>query len=819
MVAPQATTSPTGFCDPDCKRCMLHASTVRVCISGRGPVPADILMIGEAPGAYEEKEGQAFVGPAGKILDELTLEANLGDYIRISNPCRCRPPGNRKPTNEELEACRIFLGQELEAVQPKLIVALGTTAAHVLTGKSVIKSSRSQLLPALPHWRTKASVLITYHPAAMLHQDSRGGSQIRAAILSDLKLAKATVYGGSSSHIQVGHPYTQEGTRLVEKFDRIVHSDRTLELICDLEWEVSKNENTGKARFWPWASSGQIISIGLAVREGSEILSISVPWEAAWTPLIQESLQHPLIYHNAIADLIWLLGRYGDVGPPVGDSLVLASLLGYSGLGLKVLAPQVCSVKPGWGEGVPLGVRPTTIADWRKLLRYNALDAAHTLMLHAALVDQMYQTRPQIEALYRHLLLPATYHMARGGLIGLPMDLPKLKAMESEVGQLIVQRSSELEQALGVPMRSKVKVAEAVERITGATLGRTPKLNHPRLTNLDLEQINHPVTKALVGLAKMVKLRSTYLKPWAAMMSDMEDPRLHTVYRVTGTVTGRTSAEAEAGGTVQQYPRGGKMRSIVRARPGWLILNADHSMAELRVAAWLSRESRMLRFFQEGVDLHKATAAWIMTRSLGVLLDDFVRDILTHTSTISKDQRQNAKPVNFGLLYGGRENVVIDTARKDYGIIMSLEQATLARKGYFELYPGLIPWHASAWASVRKGYIETPFGLVRSLAGINEDPNALHRKAVNTPVQGTASYIALLGLVECCNEIKRRGLQEVIHITDFVHDNILGEVREDYAGEARELIKEQLEHPPLHLFGIDMDVPLVADITIAESWG
>ena len=184
------------------------------------------------------------------------------------------------------------------------------------------------------------------------------------------------------------------------------------------------------------------------------------------------------------------------------------------------------------------------------------------------------------------------------------------------------------------------------------------------------------------------------------------------------------------------------------------------------------------------------------------------------------DRRQAAKAVGFGLLYGGGEDVVVDAARKDYGIIMSMEEAKRAKQGYFELYPGLVEWHQSARQWVKKGYIETPFGLVRSLSEFSgENDGALMRKAINTPVQGTASYIALLGLVQVCDEIRRRGLEDVIWITDFVHDNILGEVREDYQEEAKEIVKDKMENLPLHLFGIEFDVPLVADITFGRTWG
>ena len=164
-----------------CTSCSLHACRTQT-VFGVGNPQADWMIIGEAPGAEEDRRGEPFVGRAGKLLDEMLRAVGQGrDSVFIANILKCRPPNNRDPKAEESEACRAYLQRQIELVQPKVILAVGRIAAHLLleTDEPVgrLRGSRHQL--------GDTPLVVTYHPAYLL----RSPSQKRKA-WDDLCLAK-----------------------------------------------------------------------------------------------------------------------------------------------------------------------------------------------------------------------------------------------------------------------------------------------------------------------------------------------------------------------------------------------------------------------------------------------------------------------------------------------------------------------------------------------------------------------------------------------------------------------------------------------------
>jgi len=148
----------------DCRRCKLHATRKNI-VFGAGNQRSHIVFVGEAPGRDEDVQGKPFVGQAGKLL-ELMLEAiNLRrEEVYICNIVKCRPPENRNPEKDEIEACGPFLTKQIEAIEPRIICALGTLAAHTLlkTKESISK------LRGVIHTYHGIRLIPTYHPAFLL---------------------------------------------------------------------------------------------------------------------------------------------------------------------------------------------------------------------------------------------------------------------------------------------------------------------------------------------------------------------------------------------------------------------------------------------------------------------------------------------------------------------------------------------------------------------------------------------------------------------------------------------------------------------------
>jgi uracil-DNA glycosylase family 4 len=150
-----------------CTKCLLHRGRTRA-VPGEGPGNADVMFIGEAPGFHEDQQGRPFVGAAGKFLEELLESIGLTRKdVYIANVIKCRPPGNRDPLPEEIEACKPFLDRQVELIQPKLVVTLGRFSMARAFPKARISHIHGQ-----PRKIGGIVYYPMYHPAAALHQPS-----------------------------------------------------------------------------------------------------------------------------------------------------------------------------------------------------------------------------------------------------------------------------------------------------------------------------------------------------------------------------------------------------------------------------------------------------------------------------------------------------------------------------------------------------------------------------------------------------------------------------------------------------------------------
>ena len=160
-----------------CTRCLLHRGRTKV-VPGEGRGDAEIVFIGEAPGFHEDQQGRPFVGAAGQFLEELLESIDLKrEGVFIANVIKCRPPGNRDPLPEEIEACKPFLDQQIELIQPKFVVTLGRFSMARAFPKARISRIHGQ-----PRKINGVIYYPMYHPAAALHQPS-----LRRTIEDDMR--------------------------------------------------------------------------------------------------------------------------------------------------------------------------------------------------------------------------------------------------------------------------------------------------------------------------------------------------------------------------------------------------------------------------------------------------------------------------------------------------------------------------------------------------------------------------------------------------------------------------------------------------------
>jgi uracil-DNA glycosylase len=175
---------------PDCNRCKLHGLGRKQIVFGVGNPTADLMFVGEAPGADEDEQGEPFVGRAGQLLTKIIEAIGLKrEDVYIANVIKCRPPGNRNPEPDEVERCQPFLFRQIDAIKPKVIVALGKFAAQALlqTTEPITRIRGRQ-----SKYRG-ATLIPTFHPAYLLRNPSS-----KREVWEDMKKVRAILEGGAT---------------------------------------------------------------------------------------------------------------------------------------------------------------------------------------------------------------------------------------------------------------------------------------------------------------------------------------------------------------------------------------------------------------------------------------------------------------------------------------------------------------------------------------------------------------------------------------------------------------------------------------------
>lgn len=293
--------------------------------------------------------------------------------------------------------------------------------------------------------------------------------------------------------------------------------------------------------------------------------------------------------------------------------------------------------------------------------------------------------------------------------------------------------------------------------------------------------------------------RAEFLSSWLWYVGP--DGQIHASYN-TGMVTGRLSSSEP---NMQQINK--KLRPCWIPTPGYVVADFDFSQIELRVAAFIARCEPMLEAFREGKDLHTMLAAQVM----GV-----------PESAIAKDspERQKAKAVNFGLLFGLGAFGLQAYAEDSYGVTMSRDESQEFYHAYFRTWRGLKDWHALVEARLlRDGFSISPLGRIRHFAGGKHDLNA----AINAPVQGMASDLMQLALADIQGLLPAgsgRGRVEGVKPVATVHDSAVVLLPADGWEAAALEVKDRMENlnPLLARLGVELDLPIVVEGTVGTRW-
>ncbi|MEK7107357.1 MAG: DNA polymerase, partial [Patescibacteria group bacterium] len=311
----------------------------------------------------------------------------------------------------------------------------------------------------------------------------------------------------------------------------------------------------------------------------------------------------------------------------------------------------------------------------------------------------------------------------------------------------------------------------------------------------------HPVIGDILAYRELHKLLSTYVQKMPGMVA--KDGRLHAEFLQAGTTTGRMASQNP---NLQNIPiksdYGRRVRSAFRASPGFLLVALDYSQIELRIAAGLSGDKKLLKTFAEGSDVHTAVASQVFGVPEG---------------NVDYEMRRKAKVINFGILYGMGSNAL----KANLGNV-SREEAARFLSEYFKKFSGLALWvERTKLDAARNGFTETLFGRRRYFAGFNSPlPNLraqAERMAVNAPIQGTQSDIIKLAMVKADKLIEEKNWRGKARLVLQIHDELVYEIAEKEAETIAHELREAMESvvPNGKLSG----VPIVAEISVGENWG
>jgi DNA polymerase-1 len=468
----------------------------------------------------------------------------------------------------------------------------------------------------------------------------------------------------------------------------------------------------------------------------------------------------------------------------VDDTMILAYLIepGRAEYELDDLAAEY---------GIELVPEPEAEEETATLVRH----AAATLRLRDPLLERVRERGA--EGLYREVELPLTAVLAAMERAGVKVDTYRMGEITARLADRVEELESKAYELAGEEfmLGSTQQVAQILFEKLQLTPGRKGKTGYSTDSRV-LRSIRgeHELVGVIEEWREYSKLRNTYLGPLPELISP-EDGRLHTTFNQTVAATGRLSTTSP---NLQAIPirtdLGREIRSAFVAEPGCKLVSADYSQVELRILAHVSGEPRLREAFERGEDIHQATAAEVLGKD---------------PATLTKDERNIAKMVNFGIIYG----------ISSFGLSENLEISRDEAQAYIDTYLARFP-HVQDFIqrtieqAARDGYVTTLLGRRRPVPEIrasNRQTRSLgERLAVNSVMQGTAADIIKKAMVAIHARLRDEGRSARLVLQ--VHDELLLEAPEAEVSAVKELLRGEM------CGAFPLDPPLEVDVGAGDDW-
>lgn len=434
-----------------------------------------------------------------------------------------------------------------------------------------------------------------------------------------------------------------------------------------------------------------------------------------------------------------------------------------------------------------------------EIKEYAAEDADITLQLKEVFTSELDKT--ETKKLFDEIEIPLLSVLADMETEGIRLDVEFLSAMSKEMDVEIKSLEEKIYETagekfnlaspkqLGDILFDKLKIGGAKQKKTKTGQYATGEEVLTYLAN------DNPIVKQILDWRQMVKLQSTYILALPEQV-DKRTLRVHTDYMQTVAATGRLSSNNP---NLQNIPirteRGRQIRKAFVARDeNHTLISADYSQIELRIIAALSGEENMIAAFQNGEDIHRATAAKVFDVAL---------------EEVSREQRSNAKTVNFGIIYG------VSAFGLSNQTSLSRSESAALIEAYYKTYPRLRSYINEQIEFAReKGYVQTILGRRRYLKDINSANavvrSAAERNAVNAPIQGSAADVIKIAMINIHKKLKEENWKSRMLLQ--VHDELVFDVHNEELEKIQPMIKHEMEN------AFKMAVPLEVELGLGKDW-
>lgn len=788
-----------------CEGCSLRAnwswvSTAKMPLSGNLRDP-DILVLGEAPGEEEDKEGRAFVGDSGVMLRR-AIPGVAMDRLAFQNTVRCRPQGNATPSPRDAHACSLFLEEDIEAHNFKAILGVGSVPlARFLPGQAITRVHGVRF-PV----KIGSKVLWYYpilHPSFVIRQ---GGTSSSAypVFRADINRFFAEVDRWGKPKI-----YEPEPAKVI-----IPQSlEEAIALTDGMQDPIAVDLESSHLR--PYVKNSTLLTA--AVSDGATTIAFSIAHPEAPTdwglPFILDLVsRRRWIAHNSIMELVWLLYKAAQAGIPFepadfDDSMAYARVYHHreTVLSLDILARihLGATIK----DVIPVNIKNMISEPLERILPYNGLDAwASALIarkLHGKVAEHPYNR-----------IIQTVRSTAQMELMGLTIDEAaslELQSFWSNARDSIAEKVRTIYEVRRFEEDKQIEFNIGSNDHVGEALVVYGKVNLPRLQRsyqtddkaLKEHAEGNPLAELVVRHREATRMDSTYIVPVLRAYREHADSMLHPTYSSMLTRTGRLSSEDP---NVQNFPkrRHRELRRQIKARAGHVLVSFDYGQLEARVFAMASQCKGLCPSVIAGIDIHYK---WLH------------RILEAYPEYTSRLADKTNETVEAKILKGGRDIIKTDFVFASFygsfaeacssrtGIPLHITREILAE--FWREYPGVLKWVRAR----KQEYADT--GSVRLLTGLTRRGIMDGNEPLNTPIQGSAAHIVL----EAQNDLYRAAKEfndPYLYPRINIHDDLTFELPDQ-----EDVLSVYIEEIASRLTAIRFDfqiVPLAVDAQIGYDW-